>query len=243
MDDPALSTHDEAAEAAPAAPPPRPSARRFTDEDIFAALRAGEEDGVTTAELCAAHGITLPLYCVWKRKYGTLTLDELRAVRRQEAKRRRVVVGLFVAGVATVAIGLGVVLLPGGPPTSHEAFAASAAKPAAREGDAKPAASARAPVEAAREAAAAAALAGAYNLPSEDEGLVVQVAAKPDLNEARAVVDRLTAAGHRAYLLSAAVGNLEMFRVRVGPFPTRQAAAAAIRQLEREGYEGAWLVR
>lgn len=245
MDDKALSTHDEAQPAPPEPSPlPRPG-RRYTDEEIFAALRAAEEDGLSAADLCAAHDITLPLYCVWKRKYGALTLEELRAVRGQEARRRRTLSALALAGAAAVAIGLGTLLLPDVTveTTAAEAAQAGHPEPRAAGSPAPPAPADAVDVAAARDEVAAAALAGAYDLRSDDEGFAVQIAAKPDLGEARALIERLEAAGHSAYLLSTRVDNEELFRVRVGPFPTRQAAAAAVRRLEREGHDGAWMVR
>ena len=239
MDNHPLPPHQDVQTGPTGAPPlPRPG-RHFTDEQIFAVLRAGEGDDVSATDLCAAHGITLPLYCVWKRKYGALTLDELRGVRRKESKRSRTVGALVAAAAVAGTVAAGLLVLPGGSAVpSAAADEARVRRPAA---PVRPSSSPSASTAAAE--AAAAAVGGAYDLPSDDDGFVVQIAAMPDLDEARTVVDQLAAAGYPAYLLSTAVENLELFRVRVGPFPTRQQAAATVRELAREGYEGAWLVR
>ena len=53
----------------------RPADHRISDEEIFTILNdAGE--GRSTAELCAASGVTVSMYCVWKSKYRQLGLDE-----------------------------------------------------------------------------------------------------------------------------------------------------------------------
>lgn len=78
---------------------------RFSDEQVFEVLREGEAGGQSTADLCAAHGITIPMYCVWKAKYRRLSLDDLRAVRRRADRRAR----LRLAGAVVGAIGLAVV--------------------------------------------------------------------------------------------------------------------------------------
>jgi len=244
MDEQALPAPEDAVRPNPPDPPEaRRPVRRHTDEEIFAALRAGEAEGASAADLCAAHDITLPLYCVWKRKYGALTLEELRAVRHQEGRRRRVLTAAGLAAGAASLIAIAALLLPGVSVDAPAAEAAQARRPAALAVESPPRSVPADAVAAAREEVAAAALAGAYDLPADDEGFAVQIAAKPDLREARDVVDRLRAAGHSAYLLATTVEDVELFRVRVGPFPTRHAAAAAARQLEREGYDGAWMVR
>jgi cell division protein FtsN len=42
---------------------------------------------------------------------------------------------------------------------------------------------------------------------------------------------------------TAIVKNVEVFRVRVGPFDTLSEAKEVSRQLRRNGYDGAWIVR
>lgn len=81
----------------------RPADHRISDEEIFAILNDADEGG-RTAELCAASGVTLPMYCVWKSKYRQLGLDELRQARRREQRRRYTVIGLVLVA-ATLSIG------------------------------------------------------------------------------------------------------------------------------------------
>ena len=83
----------------------RPSDHYVSDEDVYALL-TDDSEGMTRAELCAARGVTLPMYCVWKRKYQRLSLDQLRAERSRERQRRYTIVGLTCAVVALVAGGI-----------------------------------------------------------------------------------------------------------------------------------------
>lgn len=218
---------------------------RFSDEQVFEVLREGEAGGQSIANLCAAHGITLPMYCVWKAKYRTLSLDELRAVRRQADRRAR----LRLAGVVTVVMGLAAVgptvLLVSGTtpqpareartleqppsPTSPRA-SVSAAPPASTQAAAPRAATAPAPVASAPPPATG----GAY---------AVQVAAAQSPADAEALVTKLAETGHRAYVLPVTVGAVEHFRVRVGPFDSQPAADERARSLARNGFPGAWVVR
>ena len=71
----------------------------------------------------------------------------------------------------------------------------------------------------------------------------VQVVAAASRQQGRALVERLAAAGHPAYVATAIVKNVEVFRVRVGPFDTLSEAKEVSRQLRRNGYDGAWIVR
>lgn len=65
---------------------------------------------------------------------------------------------------------------------------------------------------------------------------VVQVAEAANANEAQRQVNRLIAQGFNAYYYDDGNGR---FPVRVGHFPTNQAASAAKLQLEKLGHEGA----
>jgi cell division septation protein DedD len=60
-----------------------------------------------------------------------------------------------------------------------------------------------------------------------DGGYQLQVSSFRDQTEAASFADQLRARGHKAYVLEARVsGRGTWYRVRVGPFPTQQAAAA-----------------
>lgn len=71
----------------------------------------------------------------------------------------------------------------------------------------------------------------------------VQVAAVPDLQQARAALEKLTAAGYPAHITTKTVNRVEMYRVRVGPLDTRAAADHAAARLRQEGYASPWVTR
>jgi putative transposase len=74
-------------------------------------------------------------------------------------------------------------------------------------------------------------------------GYVVQVAAVPNLEEARAVLAQLADAGYPAHLTAKIVDRVELYRVRVGPFKSRPAAEEVARRLEREGHRAPWVTK
>ena len=78
---------------------------------------------------------------------------------------------------------------------------------------------------------------------AEPSGYVVQVAAVPDLQEARAVLDQLAEAGYPAYLTATVIDRVELYRVRVGPLKSRRAAEDVARRLEREGHRAPWVTK
>lgn len=59
------------------------------------------------------------------------------------------------------------------------------------------------------------------------EGWAVQVASYPTSEEARRHLSRLKSGGHDAYLIAALVKGQTWYRVRVGPYSTREAARGA----------------
>jgi cell division septation protein DedD len=223
---------------------------RVSDEDIFEILSAGS-DGEGAAALCEARGVTVPMYCVWKAKYRNLSLDQLRVARREEVRRARYVRGALVMvavlAVGGIAVALGRAAQAPSPSAPDPALVATAPPPAApppvvtvdRQPDAAPASasSAEAPIAPAVDRRAP----PAPPPPAIEPGYHVQVAAANTLQEGRAIVDRLLAAGHRAYLFPTVVGDVEVFRVRVGPFDTLAAAQESSAQLKRDGHTGAWI--
>jgi cell division septation protein DedD len=79
--------------------------------------------------------------------------------------------------------------------------------------------------------------------PTDKPQYNVQVVAAATPQQGRLFVDRLAAAGHAASMAAARVNDVEVFRVRVGPFDTLSQAERVSRQLRRNGYGGAWVVR
>ena len=68
-------------------------------------------------------------------------------------------------------------------------------------------------------------------------GYVVQVAAFTDRYGAQAQVRKLKGAGFPAYVESVSNGKRELQRVRVGPYPSREAADEARANLKAAGYD------
>jgi cell division septation protein DedD len=228
----------------------RPSDHFVSDDEVFALL-TDESEGLTTAELCAARGVTLPMYCVWKRKYQRLTLDQLRAARSRERRRRYTTVGValgivvLVVGGMTVSAARAVVAsftveAEAQPGRTSGSIAVAPAPPATSrsvdEPRATPGASVKPPAPR-RQAAAT-------DIPAVDEtGYRIQVTAADDVDEGRATVARLTSDGYPAYMTRATVGTSDVFRVRVGPFETLAAAEETASRLRAAGHTGAWITR
>lgn len=234
-----------------------PVDHRVSDEDIFAILNSGG-DGHTAAELCAASGITVPMYCVWKSKYRQLDLDELRQARRREQRRRYSVIGLVLL-IATLLTG-GIVVGLGWAVWS--AFMGSTASPSATSTAASDLQPRRlADRNAKREAGLSAPEPGldrpqatktvTVDPPSPSEavsvtvetGYRIQVTAADTDQQGRDVVAQLASRGYPAYMTRAVVGNKDVFRVRVGPFETLPAAEEIATQLRSAGYAGVWIAR
>jgi hypothetical protein len=247
----------------------------FSDDTIFAMLHAADES-MSAADLCAAHGVTLPMYCVWKTKYRNLTFQELCDLRRQEHRRVRTLRAVLITSMALGAGAIGLSLAAWmdrsaegdvGRAVHHEQPVSSVATTGLPSIDA--ADGPHTPRDTAEHRAARPQQAiGPLTLPEHDivsqqpdagaslerfptstpapagpDGYSVQVAAMPDLKQARMLVEQLEAAGHSAYLVAVTVRNEELYRVRVGPFESRDIAQETVRRLLREGRQGAWIAR
>ena len=70
------------------------------------------------------------------------------------------------------------------------------------------------------------------------EGFVVQLAAFSDDKGANALAGKLKRAGYPAYTETIATSRGTLWRVRVGPFPSRDAAAQSRDRLKGEGHAG-----
>jgi DedD protein len=109
------------------------------------------------------------------------------------------------------------------PPAASAAPAAESAKAAAPAGNA--------PVNVAKAAPAAAA-------PAPREGFAVQLAAFADEKGANALAGRLKRTGYAAYTEPLKTSKGTLWRVRVGPYPSHEAAIAARGKLKSEGQSG-----
>ena len=71
----------------------------------------------------------------------------------------------------------------------------------------------------------------------------MQVAALNARSEADAIVKKLVSKGYAAFVQPPVSGSPTVFRVRVGPFPTRQAADALASKLQKEEQYKPWVTR
>jgi hypothetical protein len=228
----------------------RPSDHHVSDDEIFEILNAGS-DGETATDLCAAKGVTIPMYCVWKTKYRHLTLDEVRKVRRRERWRGRCLLSVLLAaavlGTAGIVFGLvraaypNITVATGLTPADLLSTSAPMSLESLRPGTG----GATHPGLAPSPGAPPGERQSRSDAPASiiEPGYKVQVAAPASLQEGRVFLERLASAGYPAYLSRAIVSDIEVFRVRVGPFDTRLAAEEITSQLQREGYYGAWIAR
>jgi DedD protein len=69
-------------------------------------------------------------------------------------------------------------------------------------------------------------------------GFVIQVAALADAKAASDLASKLKAGGYPGYTEAFATAQGTMQRVRVGPYPSRDAADAALAKLKASGYDG-----
>jgi len=74
--------------------------------------------------------------------------------------------------------------------------------------------------------------------PSAREGFAVQLAAFADDKGANALAIRLARAGYTTYTEPLKTSKGTLWRVRVGPYPTREEANAARDKLKSEGMSG-----
>jgi cell division septation protein DedD len=218
--------------------------------------------------VCAAADIPVEMYYRWKAKYRGLTPAKVRDRRRREQIVRRATAVSFAAAVV-VTIGAPCAFLVArwtrGSASAVPDVAASVAAPAASVAPpaavvvppAPTSAPSAQPVSQADQSsghvvaqdppvqvAPLAQEVGADDVDvSRSSGFAVQIAALPDLQEARRSVERLTAAGYPAFLSPTSVGQVSLYRVRVGPLKTRRLAEDVAGRLEHEGYPTPWITK
>ena len=61
---------------------------RFTEEQIIAILKE-QDQGSKVADICRKHGLSDQTFHNWKKKYGGLTVDELRRMKELEQENSR----------------------------------------------------------------------------------------------------------------------------------------------------------
>jgi len=219
---------------------------RFTDEEILTILHAGQA-GLKIPDVCAAGGIRVVTYYVWKAKYAGLTPSDVRDRRLRERRKRQTVMAAF-AVLAVLGVGAAGMLLATRNASQPQKVSANAPETPLKSRPTPAAASVTIPASAPNLQSAAVGLrASAPWVNAEDiekadpNSYVVQVAAVPDVQEARAVLDQLAEAGYPAYLTATTVDRVELYRVRVGPLKSRHVADDVARRLEREGHRAPWI--
>lgn len=78
---------------------------------------------------------------------------------------------------------------------------------------------------------------------ADPNGVSVQVAAVPDLRQAQTALEKLTLAGYPAHMTTKTVNGSEMYRVRVGPLRSRDAADLVVSRLKKDGYASPWITK
>jgi putative transposase len=63
--------------------------KRFTEEQIVAILRDAEAGQKTAAEVCRRHGISVPTFYAWRRKFGSTAENEVRRLKDLEKENGR----------------------------------------------------------------------------------------------------------------------------------------------------------
>lgn len=61
---------------------------RFTEAQIIGILKE-QEDGQKVVDICRKHGISDATFQNWKKKYGGLTVDELKRLKELESENAR----------------------------------------------------------------------------------------------------------------------------------------------------------
>lgn len=61
---------------------------KFTEEQIVSILKE-QETGLKVSDICRKHGISDQTYHNWKKKYGNLSVDELRRLKELEYENSR----------------------------------------------------------------------------------------------------------------------------------------------------------
>jgi cell division septation protein DedD len=239
---------------------PRRDDERYTEADIQTILRAGSQ-GVLPDELCATEGIKLETYEAWKAKYSGLSLSQIKIRRRRERRNRWTT--FAAAGLVAIATGGWYVLTRADtlrqlPQTSVTRARApivasprpvSAPVPAVPKPSPQPAegASANPPrIDVSRPIDPSAKATDAVvreTEAAEPSGYSVQVAAAPSPEQAQDMIRQLSRGGHVAYLSHTVAKDTVLYRVRVGPFESRDEAQAVVKRLEVEGYRGAWIAK
>ena len=62
--------------------------KRFSEEQIIGFLREAET-GMTVKDICRRHGFSEASYCLWRSKFGGMTLTEAKRLKELETENAR----------------------------------------------------------------------------------------------------------------------------------------------------------
>ena len=63
--------------------------KRFQEEQIVRILQAAQAGGKTIGEVCRVHGISEATFYAWRRKFGIMSVPEVRRLRELERENGR----------------------------------------------------------------------------------------------------------------------------------------------------------
>lgn len=59
---------------------------RFTEAQIVGILQEADADGVAVRDVCSRHGVCEQTFYRWRRRYGSMQVDEAKRLRELEAE-------------------------------------------------------------------------------------------------------------------------------------------------------------
>jgi putative transposase len=62
---------------------------RFTEAQIVAILQEADANGVAIRDVCSRHGLSEQTFYRWRRRYGSMQVDEVKRLRELEAENAR----------------------------------------------------------------------------------------------------------------------------------------------------------
>jgi putative transposase len=62
---------------------------RFTESQIVSILQEADVNGVAIRDMCSRHGLSEQTFYRWRRRYGSMQVDEVKRLRELEAENAR----------------------------------------------------------------------------------------------------------------------------------------------------------